>query len=138
MFELSKEELYKELLSHHTKDRCDIKIDLDDVDLFLHKDKKIYRVVSRSPSVFLSSNVKSISVDVEDILMCFFIHPNYFDYGKFHRYLNEVYQLFGDHEHSLFSISFDENIKANECLITIYITTSDSRKYANNIIRCMT
>ena len=67
--------------------------------------------------------------------MCFFIHPNYFDYDKFHQNLNEVYQLFGDHEHSLFSISFDENIKIDECLLTIYITTSNSQKHVNNIIR---
>ena len=134
MFELGKEELYKELLSHHTQDRCDIKIDLDDVDLFLHEDKKIYRAVSKSP-VSLFPNVKSIPVDVEDILMCFFMHPNHFDSDKFHRDLNEVYQLFGDHEHSLFSISFDENIKIDECLLTIYITTSNSQKHVNNIIR---
>ena len=133
MVKLSREELLQELLSHNFEGSDNIKIDLNDVETFIHEDKKIYRLFSRVTEVS-SSTIASVTDNIEDVLMCFFIHPKHYNYKIFSERFEETYQLFDDPEHNLFSISFDDAVKINECQVTIYITVLNKQIPVNKII----
>jgi len=133
MIKLSREELLEELFSHNFEGSDNIKIELNDVESFIHEDKKIYKLFSGVTKVF-SSTIASVTDHIEDVLMCFFIHPKHFNYKVFSERFEETYQLFDDPEHNLFSISFDEKVKSDECQVTIYITVLNKQIPVNKII----